>query len=70
MGQLNSKLISTWYIPFQSIPYLLCEAQYGLLLVVGVGAEALDVHSTAQPLQHLGLGEVGQTLVVHSQLAD
>lgn len=30
--------------------YLLCEAKDGLLLVVGVGAEALDVHSTAEPL--------------------
>lgn len=57
-------------IPFKSTRYLLREAEDGLLLVVGVGAEALDVHSAAEPLEHLGLGEVPQTLVVHVQLAD
>lgn len=35
---------------FKSPCYLLCEAKDGLFLVVGVGAEALDVHSAAEPL--------------------
>lgn len=30
----------------------------------------MDVHAAAQPLQHLRLGEVCQTLVVHVQLVD
>lgn len=54
----------------RSIQFLLCEAEDGLLLVVGVGAEALDVHAAAQPLQHLSLGKVRQTLVVHVQLVN
>lgn len=49
---------------------LLSEAQDGLLLVVRVGAEPVDVHAAAQPLQHLRLGEVRQALVVHVQLLD
>lgn len=48
----------------------LSEAQDGLLLVVGVRAEPLDVHAAAQALQHLRLGEVCQTLVVNVQLVD
>lgn len=40
-----------WMVYSSKSPaYLLCEAKDGLLLVVGVGAEALDVHSTAEPL--------------------
>lgn len=50
--------------------YLLCETKDGLFFVFSVGAEALDIHTTAKPLQHLGLGEVSQTFVVHMQLAD
>jgi len=58
-------------IPLNPFPTrLLCEAEDGLLLVVAVGAEALDVHAAAEPLQDLGLGEVPQTLVVRVQLAD
>lgn len=55
---------------FFSRAYVLGEAEDGLLLVVRVGAEALDVDATAQTLQHLSLGEVGQALVVQAQLAD
>lgn len=50
--------------------HLLCETKYGLLLVISVRAEPLNVHATAEPLQHLCLGKVCQTLVVHMQLAD
>lgn len=55
---------------FFSRAYVLGEAEDGLLLVVRVGAEALDVDAAAQTLQHLSLGEVGQALVVQVQLAD
>lgn len=34
----------------ESPAYLLGEAEDGLLLVVRIGAEALDVHPPAQPL--------------------
>lgn len=37
---------------------------------MAVGAEALDVHPSAQALQHLGLGEVRQPLVVGVELVD